>query len=182
MVHIVEFEGQKPKVDPTVFLAPSVWVIGSVELGERVNVWTGTIIRGDDDTVTIGRRTTILEQCLIEAPMGTPVHIGEDALISHGATIHRAQIGDRVLVGIGAIVLDGAKVGDGSIIGSGALVTPRTEVPSGKLVLGIPGKVARDIRESEVEMVIQEHERTLAKAEKYRVIFHRSNKKVKTCC
>ncbi|MFB0543356.1 MAG: gamma carbonic anhydrase family protein [Candidatus Bathyarchaeia archaeon] len=140
MAHIVEFEGQKPKVDPTVFLAPGVWVIGRVELGERVNVWTGTVIRGDDDTVIVGRRTIILEQCLIEAPAGMPVHIGEEALISHGAIVHGAQIGDGVLVGIGAIVLDGAKVGEGSIVGSGALVTPGTEIPPGSWSWGFLGR------------------------------------------
>lgn len=121
----------------------------------------------------VGKRTTVLKQCLIEAPMGTPVRIGEDALISHGAIVHGAQIGDRALVGIGAIVLDGVKVGEGSIIGSGALVTSRTEVPPGKLVLGIPGKVVRDVRESDFEMVKREHKRTLAKAEKYRAIYQK---------
>jgi len=175
MMHIVEFDGQRPKVDPSAFLAPDVWIIGRVELGERVNVWTGTIIRGDDDSVIVGKRTTILENCLIEAPTGMPVHIGEDAILSHGAVVHGAQLGDRVVVGIGATVLDGAKVGDGSIIGSGALVSPRTEIPAGKLVLGIPGKVIRDVEAADTQMMNREHERTLAKAEKYRVIYQRMN-------
>jgi len=171
VAHIVEYEGQKPKIDPTTFLAPDVWVIGRVELGEKVNVWTGTVIRGDDDTVVIGKHTSILEYCLIEAPTGMPVHIGEDAIISHGAIVHGAQIGDRTVVGIGAIVLDGAKVGEGSIIGSGALVSPRTEIPPGKLVLGIPGKAVRDVEAAEVQAMRREHERTLAKAEKYKTIY-----------
>ncbi len=173
MARIIEFNGHRPKIDPTVFLAPDVWVIGRVELREGVNVWTGTVIRGDDNTVVIDRRATVLEQCLIEAPLGGPVTIGEDALISHGVIIHGAQVGPRALVGIGAIVLDGAKIGEGSIIGAGALVPPRMEVPSGKLVLGIPGKVIRDVRESEVERVAEEHRRTLEKAEKYKVIYQK---------
>ena len=171
MANIVEFDGQNPKVDPTVFLAPSVWVIGRVKLEEGVNIWTGSVIRGDDETVVIGRRTTILEHCLIEAPMGMPVRIGSKALISHGAIIHGSHVGDLALVGIGAIVLEGARIGEGSIIGSGALIPPGTEVPPRKLVLGIPGRVIRDVRESEAEMMRREHERALTKAEKYRVIY-----------
>jgi len=173
VAHVVEFEGKKPRIDPTVFLAPDVWIIGRVELGERANIWTGTVIRGDDDTVIVGRRTTVLEHCLIEAPTGMPVHIGEDVIISHGAIVHGAQIGDRAVVGIGAMVLDGAKVGDGSIIGSGALVSPRAEIPSGKLVLGIPGKVVRDIEEADIQAMSRERKRTLAKAEKYKVIYQK---------
>ena len=173
MAHIVEFDGQRPKIDPTAFLAPEVWIIGRVELREKVNVWTGTIIRGDDDTVVIGNYTTVLEHCLIEAPAGMSVCIGEEVIISHGATVHGAQIGDRVLVGIGAIILDGSKVGDGSIIGSGTLVSPRTQIPPGKLVLGIPGKAVRDIEEADTEVINRERVRTLAKAEKYRIIYQR---------
>jgi carbonic anhydrase/acetyltransferase-like protein (isoleucine patch superfamily) len=173
LAHVVEFEGQKPKIDLTVFLAPEVWIIGRVELGERVNIWTGTVIRGDDDTVVIGKHTTVLEHCLIEAPTGTPVRIGEDVIVSHGAIVHGAQIWGRAVVGIGAIVLDGAKVDEGSIIGSGALVSPRTEIPLGKLVLGIPRKVVRDVEAAEVQAMRQEHERTLAKAEKYKTVYER---------
>jgi carbonic anhydrase/acetyltransferase-like protein (isoleucine patch superfamily) len=173
MARIVEFDGQRPKIDSTTFLAPDVWIIGGVELREKVNVWSGTIIRGDDDTVVVGRQATILEHCIIEAPTGSPVSIGEDSIISHGVTVHGAQIGDRALVGIGAIVLDGSKVGDGSIIGSGALVSQRTEIPPGKLVIGIPGKVVRDVEAADIETMNRERERTLAKAEKYKVIYRR---------
>lgn len=169
--HVVEFEGHKPHLEPTVFLAPDVWVIGRVILEQQVNVWTGTVIRGDDDVITIGRGTTILEQCLVEAPMGFPVHVGEDAILSHKAVIHGAQIGNRALVGIGAMVLDGAKVGEGSMVGSGAVVTPRTEVPPGKLVLGIPAKAVRDVEPSDVDFMKREHERTLAKAEMYKLVY-----------
>ena len=171
MAKVVEYDGQMPKIDPEAFLAPGVWVIGRVELEQKVNVWTGTIIRGDDDTITIGKATTVLENCLIEAPSGMPVQIGKETMISHGAIVHGAQIGDRVLIGIGAIVLDGAKIGDGSIIGAGALISPRTVIPTGKLVLGAPGKVVRDVELADVEALNRECLRTLAKAEKYRAIY-----------
>ena len=167
----VEFEGKKPKVDESVFLAPGSWVIGDVTIGEGSNIWMGAVIRGDDDSVVIGARTTVLENCVVEAPTGFPVVIGDDSIISHGAVVHGAKIGDRVLVGIGAMVLDGAEVGDGSIIGSGALVSPRSKIPPNQLVLGLPGKLVREVRDGEREYLAKEHERTYAKAKRYKEIF-----------
>lgn len=116
---IIEFQGKKPMIHPSAFLAPGSWVIGEVTLEKEVNVWNNAIIRGDDDKVKIKARTTILEGCIIEAPTGNPVYIGEDVIISHGATVHGATIGDGSIIGIGAIVLDRAIIGKGSIIGSG---------------------------------------------------------------
>ena len=167
----VEFEGRKPKVDESVFLAPGSWVIGDVTIGEGSNIWMGAVIRGDDDSVVIGARTTVLENCVVEAPTGFPVEIGDDSIISHGAVVHGAKIGDRVLVGIGAMVLDGAEVGDGSIVGSGALVSPRSKIPPNQLVLGLPGKPVREVRDGEREYLAKEHERTYTKAKKYKEIF-----------
>jgi len=168
---IVEFEGKKPKIHPSVFLAPGSWIIGDVTLGEDVNVWTNAVIRGDDDSVVIGARTTVLEGCLIEAPTGSPVVIGEDVIISHGATVHGATVGDGCIVGINATVLDKADIGARSIIGSGALVPPRTIVPENQLVLGVPAKPVRECKEAEHEYMAKEHERTLSKAKIYKKIY-----------
>lgn len=170
-IALIEFEGKKPRIDKSVFLAPGSWVIGDVTLKEGVNVWMGAVIRGDDDTVEIGARTTVLENCVVEAPTGYPVTIGEDTIVSHGAIVHGARIGSGVLVGIGAIVLDGAEVGDGAIVGSGALVPPRAVIPPNHLALGIPAKPVREVREGEREMVTREHERTLSKATRYKELF-----------
>lgn len=169
----VDFEGKKPRVDGSVFLAPGSWVIGDVTLKEGVNIWTGAIIRGDDDTVEIGARTTVLENCVIEAPTGCPVTIGEDTIVSHGAIVHGAKIGSGVLIGIGAIVLDAAEVGDGAIVGSGALAPPRAVIPPNYLALGIPARPVREVRNGEREMVTREHERTLSKAVRYRALYEK---------
>jgi carbonic anhydrase/acetyltransferase-like protein (isoleucine patch superfamily) len=170
---VIEFEGKRPKVHPSVFLAPGSWVIGEVTLEEEVNVWTNVIIRGDDDKVRVGARTTVLENCLIEAPTGNPVNIGKDVIISHGATVHGARIEDESIVGIGAIVLDNASIGERSIIGSGALVSPRTEMLPNQLVLGVPAKAVRECRKAEHEYMKKEHERTLSKAKTYKEIYKR---------
>jgi len=168
---VIEFEGKKPKIHPSVFLAPGSWVIGDVTLGEDVNIWTNAVVRGDDDTVVIGARTTVLENCLIEAPTGNPVDIGEDVIISHGATVHGATVEAGCIVGIGAIVLDNARIGAKSIIGSGALVSPRTEIPENQLVLGMPAKPVRECKEAEHSYMAKEHERTLSKAKVYKKIY-----------
>ena len=168
---VIEFEGKKPKIHPSVFLAPGSWVIGDVTLGEDVNIWTNAVVRGDDDIVVIGARTTVLENCLIEAPTGNPVDIGEDVIISHGATVHGATVEAGCIVGIGAIVLDNARIGAKSIIGSGALVSPRTEIPENQLVLGMPAKPVRECKEAEHSYMAKEHERTLSKAKVYKKIY-----------
>ena len=152
---IIEFEGKKPKVHPSCFIAPGAWIIGDVTLKADVNVWTNAVIRGDDDTVTIGARTTVLEGCLIEAPTGNPVEIGDDVIISHNATVH------------------GATVEDCSIIGSGALVSPRAEIPECHLALGVPAKPVRECKEREIEYMKKEHERTLSKAKIYKKIYEK---------
>lgn len=167
----VEFDGRKPKVHESVFLGPGSWIVGDVTLKEKANIWTGAVIRGDDDKVEIGSRTTVLENCIVEAPTGSPVKIGDDTIISHGAIVHGSKIGNHVLIGIGAIVLDKAEVGDGAIVGSGALVSPKSVIPANQLALGVPAKPIREVTDADREMLAAEHGRTLAKAEKYKSLF-----------
>jgi carbonic anhydrase/acetyltransferase-like protein (isoleucine patch superfamily) len=121
-----------------------------VTIKEGGNVWNGAVIRGDDDTVEIGGRVTILENCIVEAPVGSPVNIGDEAIVSHGAIIHGATVGAGVLVGIGAIVLNRAEVGEGAIIGFGVVVPPRAVIPSNTLALSIPAKPLREVRDNEI--------------------------------
>ena len=152
-------------------MAPGSFVTGEVTIGEGTGIWNGAVIRGDDDSVEIGARATMLENCIVEAPMGNPVKIGEDVIVSHGAIVHGATISDKALVGIGAIVLDGATVGEGSIIGAGAVVPPGAVIPPNTLALGIPAKPVREVRASEVEQVAKERQRLVAKIEKYKKLY-----------
>ena len=168
---VVEFEGKKPKIHPSVFLAPGSWVIGDVTLDEDVNVWTNAIIRGDDDRVVIGARTTILEGCLVEAPTGNPVNIGSDVIVSHGATVHGAKIGNSAIIGIQAVVLDRAEVGEGGMVASGALVSPRKIIPPRMVAVGIPAEPKSEVTEATVHYMKKEHERTLSKAKIYKQIY-----------
>jgi carbonic anhydrase/acetyltransferase-like protein (isoleucine patch superfamily) len=168
---IIDYGEKKPRVDGSVLVAPGSFVIGDVIIKEGSGIWNGAVVRGDDDSVEIGARVTVLENCVVEAPVGCPVKIGDGAIVSHGAIIHGATIGDEALVGIGAIVLDGATVGEGSIIGAGAVVPPRAVIPPNTLALGIPAKPVREVRDGEIEFVAKERQRLTSKVEKYKTIF-----------
>lgn len=120
-------------------------VMGDVVLADDVSVWPTAVIRGDVERITVGARSNVQDGAVIHADPGMPTVIGEDCVIGHRAIVHGAVLEDGVLVGMGAIVLNGARVGSGSLIGAGALVTEGTVVPEGSLVLGMPGKVVRQL-------------------------------------
>ena len=171
--NIIEYNGLKPRVDPSAYIDPMARVFGDVRIGENVVVLFGTIIRGDDDSVEIGKDTAILENSLVEAPKGHPVTIGRGVLVSHGAIIHGATVGDRALVGIGAIVLDGARIGEEAIVAAGALVPPGKEIPPRTLALGIPAKPVRELSDDDIETVRRELSQVHSKAVAYRRILPR---------
>ena len=127
-----------------VFIAENATVIGDVTLADDVNIWFGAVVRADRDTITVGAGSNIQDNAVVHTTIGFPVDIGSDVSVGHGAILHGCIIHDRVLVGMGAIVLNGAVVGEGSIIGAGSVVTEGKEVPPNSLVLGVPGKVVRE--------------------------------------
>jgi gamma-carbonic anhydrase len=144
------FLPQQPKIAPSVFVAQSADVIGAVSVGEHSSIWFQAVIRADINEIIIGRRTNIQDGCVLHVADDYPVRIGDDVTCGHRALIHACYIGDRVLVGMGAIVLDGAEIGCDSIIGAHTLVTKGTKVPPGSLILGSPGKVIRPLRAEEI--------------------------------
>lgn len=135
--------------DGDFWVAPNATVIGRVSLGSAVTVWFGATIRGDNEPIRIGRRTSIQENAVLHVDPGFPMDIGEDCTIGHLAMLHGCTIGNGALIGIGAIVLNGAKVGAGAMIGAGALVPPGKEIPANAVVIGAPGKVAREVTPEE---------------------------------
>ncbi|MFH1138504.1 MAG: gamma carbonic anhydrase family protein [Pseudomonadota bacterium] len=153
---ISNYGDKKPTIHPEALVDVSARIIGDVLLEEFTTVWPMAVLRADSAAIKIGRRTAVLDLAMVEAPGGFPVEIGEEALISHGAMVHGAKIKDRVLVGIGAIVLDGAVVESGSIIGAGSLVTRQTHIPANSLVLGSPGRVVRQTTAGERDDLIKQ--------------------------
>ena len=123
-------------------------VLGDVTFGADVSVWPGAVVRGDVDRIEVGSRSNIQDGAVIHCDHGVPTLIGEDCVIGHRAVVHGSVLEDAVLIGMGAIVLNGCRIGTGSIVGAGCVVTQGTIVPPYSLVLGVPGKVVRQMDET----------------------------------
>lgn len=154
---IRSYKGISPKIGNNVYIDPMSTVIGDVELGDDVSLWPMVVVRGDVNKVKIGARSNIQDGTVIHEtrprpnnPEGYPTIIGEDVTVGHKAMLHGCTIKDRVLVGIGAIVLDGAIVNEDVIIGAGSLVAPGKELESGYLYMGSPAKPVRALKENEI--------------------------------
>jgi carbonic anhydrase/acetyltransferase-like protein (isoleucine patch superfamily) len=143
------------QVDPSAWLAPNCTVLGDVTIGAESSVWFGAVVRADTDPVRIGRRTNVQDLCLLHADPGFPCTVGDDVTIGHAAIVHGATVADRVMIGMRAVVLNGAQIGEHAVIGAGAVVTEGMVVPPGSLVLGVPGKVRRDVTPEEIQRIEQ---------------------------
>ncbi|RKH47551.1 gamma carbonic anhydrase family protein [Corallococcus sicarius] len=150
------FRGVSPRVHPSCFIEDSAQVVGDVELGEDASVWFNSVLRGDVNSIRIGKRTNIQDLTMVHVTsQGDSTTVGDDCTVGHRVILHGCLVGNRVLVGMGAILMDGVEVGDDCIIGAGTLLTPGTKIPPGSLVVGSPGKVKRPITEGEREFLVQ---------------------------
>lgn len=138
------------KIASTVYEAAGSAIEGDVTIGEESSLWFNAVVRGDEDSIVIGKRTSIQDNATVHEEAGYPVVIGDDVSIGHNAIVHGCTIGDNSLIGMGAIVLDGAKIGKNCIIGAGALVTHNTEIPDGHMAFGSPAKVVRACTAEEI--------------------------------
>lgn len=138
---------EEPTVPASAWVAPSADVRGDVTLGEHASVWYGCVLRGDIAPIRIGDETNVQDLTVVHVDRGTPTVIGSRVGIGHRAIVHGCEIEDDCLVGMGAVILSGARIGRGSVIAAGALVTEGREVPPGSLVMGMPGKVVREVDE-----------------------------------
>ncbi|MBU4540325.1 MAG: gamma carbonic anhydrase family protein [Firmicutes bacterium] len=137
----------------TIFIAKSADVVGKVKLGNFISVWFQVVLRGDVDSITIGDRTNIQDGSVVHVAAGYPTIIGEGVSIGHKAIIHGCEIGDNVLVGMGAIILNGAQIGENSIVGAGSLVTQGKVFPPNSLIMGSPAKVVRELKPEEIQSI-----------------------------
>lgn len=145
----------EPTVGPTNFIAENAAVIGDVHLGEDASVWFSATIRGDVHRIRIGNRSNVQDNAVVHVTNRTaPTTIGDNVTVGHSAIVHGCTIQDRVLVGMGAILLDHVVVGEDSIIGAGALVTGGKIIPPRSLVIGSPAKVVRELTEEEVASIM----------------------------
>jgi carbonic anhydrase/acetyltransferase-like protein (isoleucine patch superfamily) len=136
-----------------VFIAPTATVIGNVTIAPGSSVWFGAVIRSDMALIQIGRNTSVQDNAVIHVREGIDTRVGDQVTMGHGAIVHGAQIENTVLIGIGAIILDRARVGECSIVGAGAVVTEGTQIPRRSLVLGVPGKVVKEVTAEQIQWI-----------------------------
>jgi carbonic anhydrase/acetyltransferase-like protein (isoleucine patch superfamily) len=149
-----KYKGRLPTVHPSAFVDDSAQVIGDVEIGAESSVWMTVVIRGDVNFIRVGDRSNIQDGTVVHVQHDThPTRIGNDVTVGHGAIVHGCTIHDRVLVGMGAIILNGATIGEDSIIAAGTLLTEGTTIPPRSMVMGSPGKVKRALTDAEVAMI-----------------------------
>ena len=142
---IYALDGIAPDIHADTWVAPGAHVIGRVVLEAGASVWFGVTLRGDNEEIRIGAGSNVQENCVFHTDMGYPLSVGENCTIGHKAMLHGCTIGDGSLVGMGATILNGAVIGKGCLIGAGALIPEGKVIPDGSLVMGMPGKVVREL-------------------------------------
>lgn len=143
------------KIDKTVFIAPGAQVIGDVTIGKDCGIWYNAVIRGDSREIKIGNRTNIQDLACLHVDKNFKLEIGDNVTIGHTAIVHGCEVGNNVIIGMGAIIMNGAKVGNDCIIGAGALVTENMEIPDGSLAFGSPAKVVRQLTGEDKKGIIE---------------------------
>ncbi len=147
------FLDKKPSIHGTAYIAPGAVIVGDVTLEEESSVWFNAVVRGDINQIRIGPRSNVQDGSVIHLADDYPAILGEYVTCGHNCILHACEIGDEVLIGMGATILDGAIIGARSIVGANALVTMGTKIPAGSLVIGSPAKVARMLDEKEQQSV-----------------------------
>jgi len=143
------FLRQQPRLGKNVYLARGAHVLGDVRLGDHSSVWYGAVLRGDINRIVVGHHSNIQDNAVLHLADDFPCLLGNYVTVGHSAIVHACKVGDEVLIGMGAVILDGAVIGKQSLIGAKALVTQGMKIPPGSLVLGAPAKVVRKLTPAE---------------------------------
>ena len=138
-------EGVSPTLAATARAAETAVLVGRVTLEEEASVWYGAVLRGDESHIRVGEGSNVQDNAVLHCDPGRPLEIGRDVTVGHGAVLHGCHVGDRCLVGMGAILLNGCSIGEESMVAAGALVTQNKEIPPGSLVMGSPARVVRPL-------------------------------------
>lgn len=150
------------------WIAPGAQVIGSVVLGHEASIWFNSVVRGDDDVITIGDGSQVQDGCVLHVDPGFPLTIGKGVSIGHQCMLHGCTIGDGTLIGIKSVVLNGAVIGKNCLIGANSLITEKKVIPDGMMVMGSPGKIIRELRPEEIALYNSFANMYAERAKKYR--------------
>jgi len=151
MIYTLDGNGLETEGDH--FIAETAVVIGAVRLKHEASVWWGAVLRGDFDTITVGARTNVQDNCIVHMDEGYPVVLGDQVTVGHSAVLHGCTVGDNSLIGINSVVMNDVVIGRDCLIGTNALLTEGKVIPDRSLVLGSPGKVIRELTDDEVEEI-----------------------------
>ncbi|WP_067571291.1 gamma carbonic anhydrase family protein [Nocardia acidivorans] len=152
---LYEFEGKRPTVDPSAFIAPTATLIGDVRVEAGASVWYGAVLRADLAPIIIRERANVQDNAVIHVPENVPVEIGPGSTIAHAVVFHGATLGAESIVGNGSTVLDMAKIGSGTMIAAHSLVPPGAEIPDGVLAAGSPARVRKSIEGTPAELWVK---------------------------
>jgi carbonic anhydrase/acetyltransferase-like protein (isoleucine patch superfamily) len=157
------YKGALPRVHPGAFVDQSAQVIGDVEIGEASSVWMNAVLRGDVHWIRMGRRSNVQDGSVVHVMNGThPTTIGDEVTVGHGAIVHGCTLANRILIGMGAILLNGVEVGDDSIVAAGTLLPEGMRIPPRSLVMGSPGRVRRALSDADVASIREYADRYVA--------------------
>lgn len=170
---IYELDGVVPQLADTAWVADSAQVMGRVALAEDSSVWFGTVIRGDTESIRIGKGSNIQDLSVLHADVGMPLVVGEHVTVGHQVMLHGCTVGDGSLIGIGAVVLNGAKIGKNCLVGAAALVTEGKEFPDGSMIIGSPAKAVRQLTPEQIEGLRASAQHYIDNARRYRAGLHK---------
>lgn len=171
---IYQLGDKAPKIDSKAFVAKEATVIGEVEIGAESTVWPGAVIRGDNEPIRIGAKTSIQEGAVLHVDQGCPLTLGDHVTIGHQVMLHGCTIGEGSLIGIQAVVLNNAVIGKDCLVGAGAIVTEGKTFPDRSLILGVPAKVVRELTDEDIAKIRHGAEGYASRAE----VFNTTLKKV----
>lgn len=149
------------------YRAENALVIGDVEIGEDSNIWFYSVIRGDESKIKIGARTNIQDLCVLHTNHGENLTIGDDVTIGHKAVVHCAKVGSGCIIGMNATLMQKVEIGEGSIVGGGCVIPEGKIIPPRSLVVGVPGKVVREISDEQYQEILAIAPQYVAKAKEY---------------
>ncbi|MBS4175942.1 gamma carbonic anhydrase [Lederbergia citrea] len=167
---IYPYNGKKPEIASSVFIADFVTVTGDVKIGEESSVWYNSVIRGDVAPTIIGRKVNIQDNSVLHQSPGNPLIIEDEATIGHQVILHSCVIRKKALIGMGSIILDGAEIGEGAFIGAGSLVPQGKTIPPNTLAFGRPAKVVRELTEEDIKDMERISREYTEKAQYYKSI------------
>ncbi len=147
---ILKYKGKAPQIESTAFVAENATLIGEVYIGAFSSIWFSAVLRGDLDLIAIGHHTSVQDGVMVHVAEKLPTKVGNYVTIGHGAILHGCDVKDHALIGSGANILDKAVIGEFAIVAAGTVVTPGTIIPARSMVMGIPGKVVREVTDEEI--------------------------------